>query len=103
METSHIHVTPMMVGVVLASCHVMVAFLHVSEPHLEMTCLRLYAQPSVLVFGPYSVAAILFTLLHRTGTHKRTYRIRSKVHSELVLHIIVSTAYTSTIFKKNKN
>ena len=99
METSHIHVTPMMVGVVLASWHVMMAFLHV----LEMTCLRLYAQPSVLVFGPYSVAAILFTLLHRTGTHKRTYRIRSKVHSELVLHIIVSTAYTSTIFKKNKN
>ena len=43
----------MMVGVVLASCHVMKAFLHV----LEMTCLRLYAQPSVLVFGPYSVAA----------------------------------------------
>ena len=39
----------------------------------------------------------------RRGTHKRTYRIRSKVHSELVLHIIVSTAYTSTIFKKNKN
>ena len=38
-----------------------------------------------------------------SGTHKRTYRIRSKVHSELVLHIIVSTAYTSTIFKKNKN
>ena len=37
------------------------------------------------------------------GMHKRTYRIRSKVHSELVLHIIVSTAYTSTIFKKNKN
>ena len=53
METSHIHVTPMMVGVVLASWHVMMAFLHV----LEMTCLRLYAQPSVLVFGPYSVAA----------------------------------------------
>ena len=53
MEISHIHVTPMMVGVVLASCHVMMAFLHV----LEMTCLRLYAQPSVLVFGPYSVAA----------------------------------------------
>ena len=37
------------------------------------------------------------------GTHKRTYRIRSKVHSELVLHIIVPTAYASTIFKKNKN
>ena len=34
-----------------------------------------------------------------TGTHKRTYRIRSKVHSELGLHIIVPTAYTSTIFK----
>ena len=33
------------------------------------------------------------------GTHKRTYRIRSKVHSELGLHIIVPTAYTSTIFK----
>ena len=33
------------------------------------------------------------------GTHKRTYRIRSKVHSELSLHIIVPTAYISTIFK----
>ena len=33
-----------------------------------------------------------------TGTHKRTYRIRSKVHSELGLHIIVPTAYTSIIF-----
>ena len=40
---------------------------------------------------------------YELGTHKRTYRIRSKVRSELVLHIIVSTAYTSTIFKKNKN
>ena len=37
------------------------------------------------------------------GTHKRTYRIRSKVHSELVLHIIVPTAYASTILKKKKN
>ena len=41
--------------------------------------------------------------LSRMGTHKRTYRIRSKVCSELAPHIIVSTAYTSTIFKKNKN
>ena len=33
-----------------------------------------------------------------TGTHKRTYRIRSILHSEFVLHIIVSTAYDSTVF-----
>ena len=72
METSHIHVT-LMVGVVLASCHVMVAFLHVSEPHLEMTCLRLYAQPSVLVFGLYSVAAF----------HPTTQDLYADVLSEL--------------------
>ena len=34
-----------------------------------------------------------------TGTHKRTYRIRSILHSEFVLHIIVSTAYNSTVFQ----
>ena len=33
------------------------------------------------------------------GTHKRTYRIRSILHSEFVLHIIVSTAYNSTVFQ----
>ena len=54
--------------------------------------------------GSLSRNEILVICSHSSeGTHKRTYRIRSKVHSELVLHIIVSTAYTSTIFKKNKN
>ena len=33
------------------------------------------------------------------GTHKRTYRIRSILHSEFVLHIIVSTAYNSTVIQ----
>ena len=33
------------------------------------------------------------------GTHKRTYRIRSILHSEFVLHIILSTAYNSTVFQ----
>ena len=35
----------------------------------------------------------------KAGTHKRTYRIRSILHSEFVLHIIVSTAYNSTVFQ----
>ena len=55
METSHIHVTLMMVGVVLASCHVMMAFLHVSEPHLEMTCLRLYELRTAFSVGVWSL------------------------------------------------
>ena len=36
---------------------------------------------------------------NEAGTHKRTYRIRSILHSEFVLHIIVSTAYNSTVFQ----
>ena len=78
-----------------------IAFLHSMPFRRRMSNAEAHEKPITLgLEAPMNYVA---SCSGTAGTHKRTYRIRSKVHSELVLHIIVSTAYTSTIFKKNKN